>query len=88
MGNWTLGDLIKIAICLGLGWLILQVELNSDNRPESVKYVEDPRNGCSLQTEVPVFNHMIHIAKSEYRPKILRVYLCANNITAANIEEE
>lgn len=88
MGDWGISDILKIAVLGGLGWMIIQSEREADYRPEYIKYVEDPRNGCKIQQELPLFNHMVHVAKAEYKPKILRVYLCANGLTAANISEE
>lgn len=83
-----LGDILKIAILVGLGWFIIKSERDADYRPENIRYVEDPRNSCKIQQEFPLFNHMVHVTKAEYKPKILRVYHCANGLTAANISEE
>lgn len=88
MGDWTFGDLLKIAVLLGLGWFSVQSEIEADYRPDYIKYVDDPRNGCVVRNEISLANHQVHIKKAEYRPKILRIYDCANNQIAANITEE
>lgn len=88
MTSWTFGDLVKIIICLTLGYFLLSAELREDKRPENVKYVEDPRNGCELRSELLLANHLIHIKHAEYQPKVLRIYDCANNQVAANIDKE
>ncbi len=84
----NIGDLIILVVCFTLGYLIITSEMNADYRPEHIKYVQDTRNGCVLKQSVEIFNQMVHIRKDEYRPKILRIYLCANGLTAANISEE
>lgn len=88
MKDWSFGDIIWIGFLVTIGYLLVKSDLNSDKRADYIKYVEDPRNGCVLQQTIPLANHLVHIAKSEYKSKILRVYQCANGLTAANISEE
>lgn len=88
MTKWTFGDILWIGVLLTVGYLIVKGDLDSDRRADYIKYIEDPRNGCVLQSESPLANHMVHVRKSEYRSKVLRVYACANNNTAATILEK
>lgn len=84
----SLGDWLKIIVCVAIGYFIIKGDIDSDKRPEYIRYIDDPRNGCVLQSEVPLANHLVHIRKSEYQPKVLRVYACANNNTAATLLEK
>jgi hypothetical protein len=88
MSKWSFGDIFWISVLIAVGYVIVKDDVFSDYRPDYIKYVEDSRNGCVLRTEVQLSNHMVHIRKTEYRPKVLRVYDCANNNTAATILEK
>lgn len=88
MTNWTLGDLLWIVLLVMVGYFIVKSDIDSDKRADYIKYVEDPRNGCVLQQTIPLANHQVHVVKSEYKSKILRVYQCVNGLTAANISKE
>lgn len=79
--------LVILAIIGAIAGMIYLSE-QEDKRPDKVRWIEDIRNGCKLVETIPLANDMVHIRKSEYVPKLLKVYNCKSNLKAATIEKQ
>lgn len=77
---------VVAVVCTVCGLIYLGEQ--EDKRPGNVRWVEDIRNGCRLVETVPLANDMVHVRKSEYVPKLLKVYNCKGNLKAAIIEKQ
>jgi len=60
----------------------------TDIRPDKVKWVIDPRNGCELQSTLPLANEQRQVSRNEYKTKYLLLYTCNNQQLAALITEK
>lgn len=70
-----------------IGFLVY-LGIKDDTRPDRMKWITDPRNGCVLLGSQPLANEPIKLTKESAQYKLLLTYTCNNNQLAAIIVED